>query len=200
MEKKKRIVKAVLDESGRLGITAMGLVDMPAIEENWIALSKMQLAKVDKERRMIYGAALIPDREILRIDESGNEYYLVFDRATIMQIAHQLFKKNLQHNANLQHTMPVQGVTVVESWIKEGKNDKSIELGLNDLPDGTWFIGSKVDSDDVWENEVKAGKVKGYSIEGFFNEVAVDLSGVMNYEAELMLELEQLLSSVNPSK
>jgi len=200
MEKKKRIVKAVLDESGRLGITAMGLVDMPAIEENWIALSKMQLAKVDKERRMIYGAALIPDREILRIDESGNEYYLVFDRATIMQIAHQLFKKNLQHNANLQHTMPVQGVTVVESWIKEGKHDKSIELGLNDLPDGTWFIGSKVDSDDVWENEVKAGKVKGYSIEGFFNEVAVDLSGVMNYEAELMLELEQLLSSVNPSK
>ena len=68
MEKRK-VVKCVIDEEGRLGITAMGLVDMPAIEENWIALSKMQLAKVDEERRMLYGPALIPDKEILRYDE-----------------------------------------------------------------------------------------------------------------------------------
>lgn len=195
MEKKKRVVKAAIDENGRLGITAMGLVDMPAIEENWVALSQVKLSQVNEERRMIYGAALVPDKEILRIDESGNEYYIVFDKQTIMQIAHQLFKKNLQHTTNLQHEVPVTGVTIVESWIKEGKNDKSIELGLNDLPDGTWFIGSKVDDDDIWMNEVKAGKVKGYSIEGFFNEVAVEMSGVMNYEAELLLELEQLLSS-----
>jgi hypothetical protein len=90
-------------------------------------------------------------------------------------------------------------VTVVESWIKEGKNDKSIELGLPELPDGTWFIGTKVDEEHVW-NDVKEGKVRGYSIEGFFNEVGVSMSGVKNYEAELVLELDQLLSSVNPNK
>ena len=198
MEKRK-VVKCVIDEDGRLGITAMGLVDMPAIEENWIALSKMQFAKVDEERRMLYGPALIPDKEILRYDEKGEEYYVYFEKATVQAIAHQFFKKNLQHSTNLQHEIPVTGVTVVESWLKEGKNDKSIELGLPDLPDGTWFIGTKVDEEHVW-NDVKEGKIKGYSIEGFFNEVGVSMSGVKNYEAELVLELDQLLSKVKPSK
>ena len=50
MDTKKRIVKCVIDENGKLGLTAMGLVDVPAIEENWVALSsnKIKLASVDK--------------------------------------------------------------------------------------------------------------------------------------------------------
>ena len=198
MEKRK-VVKCVIDEEGRLGITAMGLVDMPAIEENWIALSKMQLSAINDERRMLYGPALIPDKEILRYDEKGEPYYVYFEKETGQKVAHQFFKKNLQHTTNLQHEIPVTGVTVVESWLKEGKNDKSIQLGLPELPDGTWFIGTKVDEEHVW-NDVKEGKIKGYSIEGFFNEVGVAMSGVKNYEAELVLELDQLLSKVNPSK
>jgi hypothetical protein len=195
MEKRK-VVKCVIDEDGRLGITAMGLVDAPAIEENWIALSKMQLlqlSKIDTERKMLYGPALIPDKEILRYDDKGEPYYVYFEKATVQAVAHQFFKKNLQHTTNLQHEIPVTDVTVVESWIKEGNSDKSLSLGLTDLPDGTWFIGTHVDDDNVWE-DVKAGKVKGYSIEGFFNEVGVAMSGVKNYEAELLLEIEQLLS------
>jgi len=192
MEKRK-VVKCVIDEEGRLGITAMGLVDSPAIEENWIALSKMQLAKVDEERRMLYGPALIPDKEILRYDDKGEPYYVYFEKKTVQQLAHQFFKKNLQHTTNLQHEIPVTGVTVVESWLKEGKQDKSVQLGLPELPDGTWFIGTHVDEDAVWE-DVKMGKVKGYSIEGFFNEVGVAMSGVKNHEAELMLELDDILS------
>ena len=192
MEKRK-VVKCVIDEEGRLGITAMGLVDMPAIEENWIALSKVQLSAVNDERRMLYGPALIPDKEILRYDDKGEPYYVYFEKETVQKVAHQFFKKNLQHTTNLQHEIPVTGVTVVESWLKEGKNDKSIELGLPDLPDGTWFIGTKVDEEHVW-NDVKEGKIKGYSIEGFFNEVGVAMSGVKNYEAELVMELDELLS------
>jgi hypothetical protein len=192
MEKRK-VVKCVIDEEGRLGITAMGLVDAPAIEENWIALSKVQLSAVNDERRMLYGPALIPDKEILRYDDKGEAYYVYFEKETVQKVAHQFFKKNLQHTTNLQHEIPVTGVTVVESWLKEGKNDKSIELGLPDLPDGTWFIGTKVDEEHVW-NDVKEGKIKGYSIEGFFNEVGVAMSGVKNYEAELVMELDELLS------
>jgi hypothetical protein len=192
MEKRK-VVKCVIDEEGRLGITAMGLVDAPAIEETWIALSKMQLSAINDERRMLYGPALIPDKEILRYDDKGEAYYVYFEKETVQKVAHQFFKKNLQHTTNLQHEIPVTGVTVVESWLKEGKNDKSIELGLPDLPDGTWFIGTKVDEEHVW-NDVKEGKIKGYSIEGFFNEVGVAMSGVKNYEAELVMELDELLS------
>ena len=193
---KKRIVKCVIDENGKLGLTAMGLVDVPAIEENWVALSsdKVKLSSVDKERRMLYGAALIPEKLILRIDKNNEEYYMKFERDTIEQLAHDFYKKNLHHTTNLQHQYPVTGVTIVESWLKEGNSDKSLALGLSDLPDGTWFIGAKVDDDTVRE-EVKAGAIRGFSIEGMFTEQSVEMHA-MNVEALLIKEIESVLASM----
>jgi hypothetical protein len=193
---KKRIVKCVIDENGKLGLTAMGLVDVPAIEENWVALSseKVKLSSVDKERRMLYGAALIPEKLILRIDKNNEEYYMKFERDTIEQLAHDFYKKNLHHTTNLQHQYPVTGVTIVESWLKEGNSDKSLALGLSDLPDGTWFIGAKVDDDSVWE-EVKSGAIRGFSIEGMFTEQSVEMNFV-NVESMLIKEIEQLMASL----
>ena len=193
---KKRIVKCVIDENGKLGLTAMGLVDVPAIEENWVALSseKVKLSSVDKERRMLYGAALIPEKLILRIDKNNEEYYMKFERDTIERLAHDFYKKNLHHTTNLQHQYPVTGVTIVESWLKEGNSDKSLALGLSDLPDGTWFIGAKVDDDSVWE-EVKSGAIRGFSIEGMFTEQSVEMNFV-NVEALLIKEIEQLMASL----
>jgi len=193
---KKRIVKCVIDENGKLGLTAMGLVDVPAIEENWVALSseKVKLSSVDKERRMLYGAALIPEKLILRIDKNNEEYYMKFERDTIERLAHDFYKKNLHHTTNLQHQYPVTGVTIVESWLKEGNSDKSLALGLSDLPDGTWFIGAKVDDDSVWE-EVKSGAIRGFSIEGMFTEQSVEMNFV-NVESMLIKEIEQLMASL----
>lgn len=193
---KKRIVKCVIDENGKLGLTAMGLVDVPAIEENWVALSseKVKLSSVDKERRMLYGAALIPEKLILRIDKNNEEYYMKFERETIERLAHDFYKKNLHHTTNLQHQYPVTGVTIVESWLKEGNSDKSLALGLSDLPDGTWFIGAKVDDDSVWE-EVKSGAIRGFSIEGMFTEQSVEMNFV-NVESMLIKEIEQLMASL----
>jgi len=194
METKKRIVKCVIDENGKLGLTAMGLVDMPAIEENWVALSstKIKLASVDNERRMLYGAALIPEKLILRVDKNNEDYYMTFDKETIETLAHDFYKKNLHHTTNLQHAYPVTGVTIVESWLKEGDSDKSLALGLSDLPNGTWFIGAKVDDDNVW-NEVKSGNIRGFSIEGMFVEEAVEMKSV-SVEDLLLKEIERVLS------
>ena len=193
---KKRIVKCVIDENGKLGLTAMGLVDVPAIEETWIAMSseKVKLSSVDKERRMLYGAALIPEKLILRIDKNNEEYYMKFERETIERLAHDFYKKNLHHTTNLQHQYPVTGVTIVESWLKEGNSDKSLALGLSDLPDGTWFIGAKVDGDNVWE-EVKSGAIRGFSIEGMFTEQSVEMHA-MNVESLLIKEIESVLASM----
>jgi hypothetical protein len=71
---------------------------------------------------------------------------------------------------------------------------KEEDGGLYQVPPEN-FIGTKVDEDHVW-NDVKEGKVRGYSIEGFFNEVGVAMSGVKNYEAELVLELENIISGL----
>lgn len=196
MENQKKLVECTVDESGRLGIVAMGLVDVPAIEETWIALSHIKLSAVNDERRMIYGPAMIPDKHILRIDAATQEeYYVVFRQPTIEAVAHQFFQKNLHHNANIDHKYPVQGVTVVESWIKEGASDKSVSLGMNELPDGTWFIGAKVEDDSVW-SDIKAGKVRGFSIEGYFSEVNVSLAECNTNEKLFLDEVSKLLSSL----
>jgi hypothetical protein len=54
----------------------------------------------------------------------------------------------------------------VESWIKEGDQDKSKMYGY-DLPNGTWFVKMKIENNDLWE-KIKAGELKGLSIEGYF--------------------------------
>lgn len=196
METPKKIVKCVIDEEGRLGITAIGLVSAPAIEENWIALSEakpVKLAEVNNEKRMLYGPALIPNKEILRIDAEMNEYYIVFDEETIYQCAHAFLKKNLQHAHTIEHEYAITGCTVVESWIvQDATSDKATAMGF-DLPAGTWMLGVKVDDDSVW-NEVKSGMIKGFSIEGMFTEVDANLSA--SVETLILQELESILISL----
>jgi hypothetical protein len=174
MAEKKRVVRCVIDANGKLGITAISLVEFPATEENWIHLSEHKLQAINEERMMLYGAALIPDKHILRIDSDGGEYYITFDADTIQKCAHMYLKKNLQHSATLEHEFAVTGCTLVESWIVESEVDKSTHLGFS-LPVGTWMLGMKVDDLSIWE-EVKNGSVKGFSIEGIFNEVSVNMS------------------------
>ena len=56
----------------------------------------------------------------------------------------------------------------MESWIVENKEkDKTALYGL-DVPVGTWMGSVKVQNEDVWNDYVKTGKVKGFSIEGYF--------------------------------
>lgn len=187
--KKKKVVKCVIDDKGRLGVNAMGLVEFPAIEENFVALSKIKLSEINTERKMLYGAALVPDKYIPRLDENGEEFYIVFDKETIMKSAHMFIKNNMHHNHTLEHKYPVTGCVVVESWIVESEQDKSRHFGF-DVPVGTWMIGTKVEDDDIW-SEVKNGSVKGFSIEGLFNEVGLSMSDYK--EEKILAELKQLL-------
>jgi hypothetical protein len=190
---KKRIVKCVIDDNGKLGISAIGLVHDPAIEELWVKLSKIKLSEVQEERRMLYGAALVPDKHIMRLDGNGDEFYIMFEKETIMKCAHQFLKQNLQHQHTFEHEHPVSGCVVVESWIVESEQDKSRHLGL-DVPVGTWMIGTKVDDDSIWE-EVKNGSIRGFSIEGMFNEIGLSMSTPSN-EDLFIAELEKLLQEL----
>lgn len=191
----KKIFKCVIGPEGSLGVEAISLVEFPAIESNWIALKKeVKLEALDNERRMLYGPALIPDKPILRIDkETGEEYYIVFDRETIYNCAHAFMKNGFQNEHTFEHMKPIEGVTVVESWYKEGENDKSVHFGM-DVPVGTWLIGSKVDNPEIWAN-VKAGKVKGFSIEGYFDHVGLNM-GAVSPEALALQEIERLFNSL----
>jgi len=165
-----RIVELIIDEKDeQSGIDAISVVMSPAIESNFIHLSKHEilLKEVDAEKRILMGAALIPNKQIYRKnDKTKDEYYIYFSEATIRK-ASELFLMNAnQNNSTLEHSQKLKGMSVVESWIIEGQNDKSKNYGF-DLPQGTWMISMKVNNDEIW-NKVKLGEVKGFSIEGYF--------------------------------
>jgi hypothetical protein len=189
MEKKK-ILKCVIDAEGKLGVFAIGLVESPAIQENWIALSEHKFSEAIEERRMLYGAAMVPNKYIYRIDEKTmEEFYVVFDEETIMQCAQMFLKQDMQHNHTFEHQFEIEGCTVVESWIVESDQDKSRHFGMN-VPKGTWMLGVKVDDDKVW-SEVKQGNIKGFSIEGRFSELQLTAAAT-SIEERMLKEIELL--------
>ena len=165
-----KIIELILDEMQEMmGIQAISIVENPAIEENFIALNKqeVQFAKKDVEKRILMGAALIPNKPIYR--KSGEEeFYVYFTKETIRRASEMFFQNGNQNQSTLEHEAELQGLSVVESWIVEDEQkDKSRLYGL-EMPVGTWMVSMKVNNDDVWNNYVKTGKVKGFSIEGFF--------------------------------
>ena len=165
-----KIIELILDEMQEMmGIQAISIVENPAIEENFIALNKqeVQFAKKDAEKRILMGAALIPNKPIYR--KSGEEeFYVYFTKETIRRASEMFFQNGNQNQSTLEHEAELQGLSVVESWIIEDEQkDKSRIYGL-EMPVGTWMVSMKVNNDDVWNNYVKTGKVKGFSIEGFF--------------------------------
>tara|TARA_R110000772_G_scaffold73413_1_gene160628 strand:- start:133 stop:723 length:591 start_codon:yes stop_codon:yes gene_type:complete len=166
-----RIIELLLDENNiEAGVNAISIVEHPAIESDFIALSKDQeikLAAIDTEKRILMGAALIPNKTIYRNDRE-EPYYVYFSQDTIKK-ASQLFLKNgSQSKSTLEHNLKLEGLTVVESWlVDDQEKDKSAFYNLS-MPVGTWMVSVKVDNEDVWRDFVKTGKVKGFSIEGYF--------------------------------
>ena len=165
------IIELFIDEEDEVsGIDAISVVENPAIEEDFIALKNQEfnLAEVDKEKRILMGAALVPNKPIYR--RSGeNEYYIYFSRETVRKASELFFIRGNQSRSTLEHDIPLNGLTVVESWIVESEQDKSRQYNMN-VPVGTWMVSMKVLNDDIWENYVKTGKVKGFSIEAYFTD------------------------------
>jgi hypothetical protein len=125
-----------------------------------------------EEKRIVLGPAMIPDQKIFRKDALGNPYYVFFSSETIKMIAEKYMRnKYLDNNDQMHDGTAVKDVYVIESWIKEDMNDKSNKYGYSDLPVGTWFVSMKVKNIEIW-NKVKENKLNGFSVSGFFEEVA----------------------------
>lgn len=171
---------------------AVSLVEDPAIESNFIALSKeKQIIQLENEKRLLVGAALIPNKPIYR-NINGKEFYISFDEATIEKLAQDFLANDYQHNITIEHQEGVDDITVVESWIKTSENDKSVGYGLNE-PIGTWFISVKVNNEEIW-NKVKNGDYKGFSIEAMVGlDENLELNNQLSMNEELIEKLREII-------
>ena len=181
------------EESKDDGIYAISLVEFPAIEENFVALSqhKVEFKTLDEDKRIVVGLALVPNKKIYR-RKKDYEYNIVFSNETVRK-ASELYLKSLKNNnTTLEHQTLTSGVSVIESWIVEDESmDKSNLYGLN-ATKGSWVVTMKVDNDNVWE-DIKKKRYLGLSIEGIFSD-KVDLS---EEKSEEQITIEQIKEILN---
>lgn len=183
------IVELVINEEAEVfGMDTVSLVEHPAIESDFVSLStkRVEFKTVDEEKRIVMGSALIPQKPILRLSEEGEEYYVYFSPQTVRRGAELFFKNGFQGSVNLEHETEVEDIYFFESWIVEGEQDKSRMYGL-DAPIGTWCLTAKVENEEVWNDYIKTGKVKGFSIEGYFLDK-------MQMKKSFVEELEEVLA------
>lgn len=196
--KETRIVELIIaDDSQELAIDAISLVTSPAIEQDFVYFGKeknnLTFAKVDEEKRMLVSPALIPNKQIFRHDpNTDSDYYVYFSPDTVRKASELYLKHNNHHKATYQHQDRVSGVLTVESWIKEGDQDKSKLYGY-DLPNGTWFVKMKIENDELW-NKIKEGELKGLSIEGYFTNKFEQMQKKEFTTEEVKTALKELLS------
>jgi hypothetical protein len=197
------MVYELVIESKEDEVFAISLVEDGAIESNFVYFNKdeVKFSAVDNEKRLVMGALLIPNKQILRIDGQGVPYYVFFKPDTIRKLSEKYLEKKYTDKATLEHNKAVDDITLVESWIVESaEKDKSKLYGIN-VPAGTWMGTMKINNDEVWNNYVKTGKVKGFSIEGIFGHNLVSAARVeLDLEKSIELlsdaEVEILLQKI----
>jgi hypothetical protein len=180
---KKKIERKELFIDNFNNVNAISLVKSPAIEIDFLKFNDTKsnycFAKVDTDKRILTGPAMIPDKDMYRFNkETNEEYYVYFSKETVDSISQEYLISNKNHNVTLQHEKDLDGVCLVESWIVTDKdNDKAFSFGY-DIPVGTWMVSMKVTDDNLWKEIKESENINGFSIEGWFvsnfNEQLVD--------------------------
>lgn len=170
------IKKAIIDvEDSEMGLKTVSLVSDPAIQINWIKFNKqseIKLAIQNEDKRIIFTPVLIPNQLIYR-NIAGEEFNLMFDKETIELIEQKWVKDNLSSAVDIEHSSKlIDGVTFFESVLLNNERFATAK-GFEGLPEGTWFLTGKVESDDVW-SKVKSGEINGVSIDGLFKTAQVN--------------------------
>jgi hypothetical protein len=180
-------LKMVLDSAtAEHGVQTLSLVQNPAIQRGWVALSAVEAqpakrfhlseASEGTHKQVITGPALVPGQEILRLDEKGEPYFIVFDAATIEATARRFAAQGHHNSTNQDHATALSGNVVYESWIvADSEKDKAAALGLSVEP-GMWMLSVHIPDSDYWQNEVVSGNKTGFSIEGLFSSEQLTLS------------------------
>lgn len=201
----KKIEELIIDDKNMDGVFSISFVENPAMEEDFIFLSKNNkqietFAKASEEKHMVYAPAIIPDKKIRRFDENGNEYFVFFSKETTNKLAQNYLKNHFQDSFTFEHAEHQEGASVVESWIiADSKCDKANKIGFNKLPEGTWMVGVHINSIELWE-QIKNKEIKGLSIEAFMARQIIENSllkdeNFISKEEKLINDIKDLLEN-----
>jgi len=156
--------------------------------------ASLKFSMIDGDKRIVAGPMMIPNKFIIRKDQNGDPYYVYFTKETIRKLQEKWSREHKWNQTDVNHDGNITDKNVLlEQWIIETPaNDKSREYyGFYDLPKGTWFGAYKVNDDQTWE-DIKSGKLTGFSIEGNFVEKSKE-----NEDVGKLKQIIDILKNVN---
>lgn len=193
--------EAKYDPLKNKGVYGISLVENPAMEGLFIALSKdeevLQFKTIDQEKRIIVGLVLEPNKPIYR-NQNGEEFNIVFSDQTVEDLCYGFTKNQNNSNSTIEHDIEkkIVGLTFVENWIvRDEKMDTALTFGLKPKK-SSWMTIAKVDSDEVWEDYTKTGKVKGFSIDAMLSLEEVNLKSNINMSKQEEKSFIELLKDL----
>lgn len=183
------------EDTSAQAVDYVALVDHPAIEMNWMAFDKQYKFSTDNERKLVMGALMVADMPIYRngkipgTNESG-DYYVMFDKKTVYDIAEKFFRNGYGSNFNIMHdsNKRTQGVYMIESLIVDSSRGMTAPEAFKGISEGSWIATVKIDDEEIWNDFVKTGKLKGFSVEGIFGAeyVLSEDEAILNTIAEML--------------
>lgn len=161
-----------VNDEDTTGIDAISLVDMPAVEKNFLCFSKDKQPvrmNFDDSKHIITGVVALADTPIYRYNQQMGEYWVVFSKETIQKMVEKFARMDLFKSVNLQHDDEqfVDDVYMIESYITNKERGIS-PAEFSDIPDGSWVVSYKVDNESLWEEIINGNKLNGFSLQGMF--------------------------------
>ena len=194
------IYKATVDDTEETGMFVVSLVEFPAIEKSFMVFAEnkpIKLSIISEEQQMVFGPVAVAGMPIYRRDNTGYEYYIMYDADTIQRMAEKYFQHGFQNNVDVEHSFELQpGVVLTQAFIKDSEKGLS-PVGYEDTPDGSLFFQFHIIDNELWE-KVKAGEVTGFSLAGTFGveEVKQEINNNSNNRDKMKLsKIKSLLQA-----
>ena len=153
------------------GLQILSMVETPAIEINYVKMEEeinhIKMEVLDEEKNIVIAPALVPDMLIPRVHK-GIKYYISFDKETIEQSLIKMSAEQKDQNVDVNHSEKlINGAIVMEKFITHPNRVTQVK-NFENLPMGTLFFTAKV-TDEKLMSDIKAGKINGWSIDGFYD-------------------------------
>ena len=172
----------ILDDE--CGIQALSLVERPAVlskVERFAENDRIQYFKDDLKHN-ITGLIIPADRPIYR-NNGTEEYYIVFEKDTIVDFATKMMKDGTMNFFNWEHSDDtINGISCIELFIKDSERGISPE-GFADVEEGSLFGTFHISDDDVWE-KIMDGSY-GISMECIFSRFSEQIGEQISPEDKL---------------
>jgi hypothetical protein len=180
--------RIVIDENDEnTGVDCISLVEQPAIEEVFLKFNSQKFEfQTIKDKQLLFGPLMIPNKRIYRSDQVMGEYFVFFTQNDIDLMVRKFAKNNFNNNISFEHMgLKVAGTLVENFIVKEGMKVP----GFENIPVGTWMGTVYIEDKSFWNEFVKNDIVKGFSIE---------VSGILarqEFNINIWKELQKIIDS-----